>query len=408
MSYVSQCQACSNVARRVAPSLTLILLSAPLPSCIGLLPFLITKAKLNSTCAIFASPPTKALGSLALKEWASALCTEQDPGFSSAAIRDTPEAIAAAESRAPWKFSPGQLQKTLARISTIRFSSPVLLSGRNAPLTLIANRAGFTLGATVWTIRTPTNEEITYAPVWHHVRERTLDGATITNITVKQKQKNSTVITSAELSTYIAPKLSARKQALLDVITTTLRSSHSVLIPTDASGRVIELLVLLDQHWSYSALQKYPLCFVARTAEELRLALKNVYEFFGTNMQAHIKPGIEPSFILDNFRFFPSVADLNAAFPVDAPRCIVSVPSTLSYGYSRSLFPTFAAAHGNLVILALPTQAGSLSEMIWQSWENGQDGTETGNAAGKVGEIVDLAGVHLSLEVRLLHVSKLD
>ena len=397
----------AQLVRRLAPQLTLILLSAPLPSYIGLLPFLINKGKLNPTCAIFASPPTIALGSLALKEWASALCTEQDPGFSSAAIRDTPEAIAAAESRAPWKFSPGQLQRTLGRISTIRFSSPVLLSGRNAPLTLIANRAGFTLGATVWTIRTPTNEEITYAPVWHHVRERTLDGATITNITVKQKQKNSTVITNAELSTYIAPKLSSRKQALLDVITSTLRSSHSVLLPTDASGRVVELLVLLDQHWSYSALQKYPLCFVSRTAEELRLALKNVYEFFGTNMQAHIKPGIEPSFILDNFRFFANIADLNAAFPGDAPKCVVSVPSTLSYGYSRSLFPTFAASSGNLVILTQPTQSASLSEMIWQSWENGQDGTETGNARGKVGQTVNLAGVQLSLEVRLLTIIRM-
>jgi cleavage and polyadenylation specificity factor subunit 2 len=37
---------------------------------------------------------------------------------------------------------------------------------------------------------------------------------------------------------------------LLDVILTTLRGDGSVLIPVDAAGRVLELVLLLEEFWS--------------------------------------------------------------------------------------------------------------------------------------------------------------
>ena len=38
---------------------------------------------------------------------------------------------------------------------------------------------------------------------------------------------------------------------------TTLQRNGNVLIPTDSAGRVLELLMLLDQHWTYNNLCKF-------------------------------------------------------------------------------------------------------------------------------------------------------
>lgn len=374
----------------------------------GLLPLLVNHLKLPATCQIYASPPTVGLGRLALREWASHLCLENDPGLSSATVRASPEQQAQAQHKAGWKFSPPQLIKAMSRVTAIRFSSPLLLSGRNAPLTLIANRAGHVLGGTVWTIRTPTNEEITYAPAWNHVKERTLDGATnfiSPTGNTKLRQKGLLIIPS-DRSTTVSPKTSTKYKILLDLITTTLRSSNSILLPVDASGRLIELLVLLDQHWSFSNLQEYPLCLISKTSEDLSLVLKNLFEFFGSNLKSSSPPGEEPTFALANVRFFPTVQDFHKTFPPTAtspiPKLVLAVPQTMSYGFSRLLFPFYAEQKGNVVLLTQPGEKGSLADLLFKRWDAGQDEEEKyGNAKGKLGKAVGLKGEVVELKVRL-------
>lgn len=74
-----------------------------------------------------------------------------------------------------------------------------------------------------------------------------------------------------------------------DLITSTLTSNKSILFPVDASPRLLELLVLLDQHWSYSISREaetrqrwtYPLCLVSRTAEEMLVFARSLMEWMG-------------------------------------------------------------------------------------------------------------------------------
>lgn len=51
-------------------------------------------------------------------------------------------------------------------------------------------------------------------------------------------------------------------------------------MPCDSSTRLLELLVLLDQHWSYSRL-KYPICLVSRTGRELLTVVRSMMEWLG-------------------------------------------------------------------------------------------------------------------------------
>ena len=66
----------------------------------------------------------------------------------------------------------------------------------------------------------------------------------------------------------------------LDCVTATLSSRNSLLLPCDASTRVLELLVLLDQHWNYSRL-KYPICLLSRTGQEMLTFVRSMMEWFG-------------------------------------------------------------------------------------------------------------------------------
>jgi cleavage and polyadenylation specificity factor subunit 2 len=61
-------------------------------------------------------------------------------------------------------------------------------------------------------------------------------------------------------------------------VSETLAAHRSILIPCDASARVIELLVLLSQHWAFSRIGA-PLCLVSHTAKGLPLAISNQQDF---------------------------------------------------------------------------------------------------------------------------------
>lgn len=51
-------------------------------------------------------------------------------------------------------------------------------------------------------------------------------------------------------------------------------------MPCDASTRVLELLVLLDQHWNYSRL-KFPICLLSRTGREMLTFVRSMMEWLG-------------------------------------------------------------------------------------------------------------------------------
>ena len=51
-------------------------------------------------------------------------------------------------------------------------------------------------------------------------------------------------------------------------------------MPCDAGPRLLELLVLLDQHWSFARL-KYPMCLVSRTGKEMLTFIRSMMEWLG-------------------------------------------------------------------------------------------------------------------------------
>lgn len=67
-----------------------------------------------------------------------------------------------------------------------------------------------------------------------------------------------------------------------DLITSTLQSGGSILLPTDPSARLFELLILLETHWQFANLgQQFPLCLISRTGREAVGFVRSLTEWMG-------------------------------------------------------------------------------------------------------------------------------
>ena len=169
-------------------------------------------------------------------------------------------------------------------------------------MTITPFNAGHTLGGTIWKIRSPAVGTIVYAVNMNHMRERHLDGTVLISgvggTVFESLARPDLLITDAERANVIGSRRKDRDAALigiqvslpilfffsliwyLDTITTTLSSRCSLLLPCDASTRVLELLVLLDQHWSFARL-KYPICLLSRTGREMLTFVRSMMEWLG-------------------------------------------------------------------------------------------------------------------------------
>lgn len=221
---------------------------------------------------------------------------------------------------------------------------------------------------------------------------------------------------------------------LSDLINRTLQSGHSLLFPVDPSARLLELLVLLDQHWSYAYSsggmdKRFPLCLVSRTGKEVVERARTFMEWMtrewatrggapGASMGPDEEQGKGQSgrgaskrdkdraakqqataspLDFRHLRIFSSLAALDEAFPPSQPKLILAVPPSLSHGPSRTLLARFAQSPEDVVVLTQRGEAGSLARWLWERWEERQSpGARWGQ--GKVGAVVQ-PGDEFQIEV---------
>lgn len=67
---------------------------------------------------------------------------------------------------------------------------------------------------------------------------------------------------------------------MVDLISETIAAGHSLLLPVDSSTRLLELLVLTDQHWAFSRIRA-PICLISQTAKELLALVRSMMEWLG-------------------------------------------------------------------------------------------------------------------------------
>ncbi|KAG6915655.1 hypothetical protein DXG01_010525 [Tephrocybe rancida] len=318
-----------------------------------------------------------------------------------------------------------EVQDAFDSINTLRYSQPTHLQGKCQGLTIVPFNAGHTLGGTIWKIRSPSSGTILYAVNVNHMKERHLDGTVLMRQAAggvfEPLARPDLLITDADRTSVITSRRKDRDLALIDTITSTLSSRSSLLMPCDASTRVLELLVLLDQHWNYSRL-RYPICLLSRSGREMLTFVRSMMEWLGGtvskedvgeegtgNRHANKRKRNEDdgdeealgAFALrfKHLEFFPNPQALLQTYSSKDPKLILAVPASLSHGSSRHLFADFAAVPDNVVLLTGRAEEGTLGRDLFEKWDDSQR-TDDKWDKGRIGSNIMMDG---ALKLRMNH-----
>ncbi|WRT67711.1 uncharacterized protein IL334_004683 [Kwoniella shivajii] len=421
--------------RELAPTLSLVLLSHSPTTYLSLYPY--ARARWGLSCPVYATQPTVEMGRVVclteVESW-RAECPVEDA--SDIANGNRAEGSRPNKGKKPLRgpFVPTmeEVHEAFDWIKAIRYNQPLHLGGDLSHLLLTPFPSGHTLGGTLFKIRSPTSGTILYAVGINHTSERHLDGMVggqngPTGYAEGVMRPDLLIIEGGR-SEVVNVKRRDRETALLDLVTSTLESNHSVLLPCDPSPRLLELLVLLDQHWTFKLNPttkrrqtsstdpwSYPLCLVSRTGQDMVSFARSLIEWMGgvvkeaggeevvgdlagnkrggkRRRNAGATLGSEYGALdFRHVQFFLSPADLLQAYPLMKPKLVLAIPSTMSHGPSRFLFTTMASTEGNVVLLPSRGEDNTLARDLYKRWEVEQDeGSKW--SRGRIGRTSGLKG----------------
>lgn len=453
----------------LAPTLSLVLLSHSSSNYLSLYPY--ARGRWGLTCPVYATQPTVEMGRV--------VCLAEAESWRAECPVESEDVAEDDGSKKPLKgpFVPTveEVHEAFDWIKAVRYSQPLHLGGQYfksllreasaymlsccsgdfSHLLLTPFASGHTLGGSLFKIRSPTSGTVLYAVGVNHTSERHLDGMVgVQNGPTGYADgvlRPDLLIAEGGRSMVVNPKRKEREAALigtykyyptinysecqLDTITSTLESNHSVLLPVDPSPRLLELMILLDQHWTFKRTPKvkqqryneppadlwpYPLCVVSKTAQDMVAFARSLIDWMGGVVKdsagdmvdvgrgkrargARMALGSEYG-VLD-FRhvlFFLNTTDLLQTYPLTRPKLVLAVPPTMSHGPSRFLFTAMANTEGNVIMLTGRSEEQTLARDLYNRWERSQTaGSKWGE--GKIGHLTRLEG-KLQVEVSAIPV----
>ncbi|KAG9018843.1 hypothetical protein FRB90_009130 [Tulasnella sp. 427] len=405
-----------SALKQHAPNVDLVLFSHGDTAHLGLYPYAHAKWKLAAPA--YASIPVQAMGRMAVTEELKDLAMEEQ-------VLPPTEGSAEEEEPMTEKYvaTPHEILEAFDAVSTLRYSEPIHLAGKCQGITITPYSAGHTLGGTIWKIRSPSSGTIVYAVDMNHTKERHLDGTVILRSSggggvFEGLARPDLLITDADRALTVSARRKDRDTAFLDLIATTIRTSHSVLIPCDPSTRILELLVLLDQYWTFQKLET-PICLVSQTGSEMLAYVRSMVEWMGGTLskdeggaeidvsktgrkrrrdEEEDEAAVGPmSLRFRHVQFFGDAKAFLSAHKPEEPKVILAVPYNMAYGPSRRLFTELASEPGNLVVMPSMGEPGTLAHDLFTMWNERQ--TEDDKwGKGKVG---DIARIREELTIQL-------
>ncbi|KAJ3538582.1 hypothetical protein NM688_g6496 [Phlebia brevispora] len=403
--------------RQHAPTIDLVLLSHGDLAHSGLYPYAYSRWGL--TAPAYTTLPVQAMARIAATEDVEGIRDEEDLSEESADDSEGSEdqqmedetgereksATPKPKPRASGKYvaTVQEVHDAFDSVNVLRYSQPCHLQGKCQGLTIIPHNAGHTLGGTIWKIRSPTAGTLLYAVNMNHMKERHLDGTVLMR----------SAATASVFETLQRPDL---------LITDADRANVTTARRKDRDAALLELLVLLDQHWNYSR-SKYPICLLSRTGQEMLTFVRSMMEWLGGTVskedvgaeQDGNKKGHKRKRDDDNdedglgafaLRFphleiFPNPAALTQRYSSKDPKLILAIPASLSHGASRALFSEFAETPDNVVLLTGRGEEGTLGRILFDRWNDFQR-EESKWDHGKIGNNVMMDGVlHLNINSKV-------
>ena len=222
---------------------------------------------------IYGTYPTLKMGQMTLYDYHATQCLDgRDPGFD---LADVDELFAEGRHFRPLKYSqtlslplpvaPAEAGPKRGGGTAAAAAAAAAVVQQPPLLGITPHRAGHVTGGAFYVLRRLSDEtEVVVAPgnAYHHAKERHLDGATLHKFGAAADVLVTSPGGSGGLlgSLYRPPSsggkavlanatVSRRETELVELVMAALRRGGNVLLPVDASGRVLELLLVLGRHW---------------------------------------------------------------------------------------------------------------------------------------------------------------
>ncbi|KAF3793568.1 Cleavage and polyadenylation specificity factor subunit 2 [Nymphaea thermarum] len=229
------------------------------------------------------------------------------------------------------------------------------LSRKGEGIVIAPHVAGHLLGGTVWKI-TKDGEDVVYAVDYNHRKERHLN-ATVLGTFVRP----AVLITDAYNALNNQPYRRQRDQELLDSILKALRAGGNVLLPIDTAGRVLELVLILEQHWAQDRLN-YPIIFLTNVAASTIDYVKSFLEWMSDSIAKSFEQSRDNAFVLKHVNVLLNKNELEKL--PEGPKVVLASMASLEEGFSHDIFVEWASESKNLVIFTERGQFGTLARML--------------------------------------------
>ena len=329
--------------------------------------------------------------------------------------------------------------------------SKINSSKKNKLLAITPYLSGHVVGGCFWVLKQLSDDtEVVLAPTYHHAKEKHLSGSTLHKFGLnadamvtlpggprgllaklyhppppkttaaasasdaqQQQQQQRQIVHYNRGKPILNPPTNHRSESeLIENIMQALRRDGNVLLPVDASGRVLELLLLLDRHWERQRLgAAYNLCWVGpmsiNTIEFARSQLEWMNPQIGAQFDS--QRGLNP-YRLKNIRICSSIGELESVIEKSNgnPSAVLASGACLDHGPARDLLLKWGDNPDNLVLLTNSSRCVPRGD-VWaqrigeSSRTTGvvkektvEDATTTGGGGGEADDEGKLVGAALA------------
>ena len=335
----------------VAPNIDAVLLSHSSLAHVGALPR--ARSRFGLRCPVYATTPIYRMGQLGLYD------------AYKIGSKHTNEGAAATFDEAA--FSLDEVDEAFDAIKELQFAQAVKLAGKRAAsgagasntpatLTIAPHPAGHTVGGCFWRLSVGA-EEILYCPEYNHMKERHLPAGVLPELVAQTGAKPTLLIAPCKSALAAFEKTAPRQ--LAEFAHAALVRGGDVLIPTDAAGRCLEIIQVLEGHWRAhrdlgmkmaSGLPRYPIVLLHSAARRTLDFARSQIEYMGEDAVRAFdsRQKAENLFELRHVQACHSIAEL-ASLP--SPKVVLATSGDLSDGPAAELLPSVLAQPNGLLLL---------------------------------------------------------
>ncbi|KAG0453066.1 hypothetical protein HPP92_025730 [Vanilla planifolia] len=252
-------------------------------------------------------------------------------------------------------FSLDDIDFAFQNVTRLTYSQNYHLSDKGEGIVIAPHVAGHLLGGTVWKI-TKDGEDVVYAVDFNHRKERHLNGTVLESFV-----RPAVLITDAYNALNNQLYKRQRDLEFLEALLKVLWGNGNVLLPVDTAGRVLELILILEQFWSQQHLT-FPIFFLTNVSTSTIDYVKSFLEWMNDSIAKSFEHTRDNAFLLKHVNLIINKSELEKV--PDVPKVVLASMASLEIGFSHDIFVEWATDTRNAILFTERGQFGTLARML--------------------------------------------